>query len=119
MKEVSAEILKEITKRLAESINPERIYLFGSHATGNADDDSDVDLLVVVPDTNQSHHDLALRGRANMRDLIIPMDLVVCTRSEIEKWKNVKCTLIYTVMRKVKLLYESEGRTGKRMAQIG
>jgi predicted nucleotidyltransferase len=119
MKEISTELLKEITRRLAESIHPERIYLFGSHATGNADDDSDVDLLIVVPDTNQSRHDLALKGRANMRDLIIPMDLVVCTQSEIEKWKNVKCTLIYTVMRKGKLIYESEGRIGKRVARTG
>jgi len=54
-----------------------------------------------------------------MRDLIIPMDLVVCTHSEIEKWENVKCTLIYTVMRKGKLLYESEGRTGQRVAYTG
>jgi predicted nucleotidyltransferase len=119
MKEISTELLNEITKRLADSIHPERIYLFGSHAAGNPDDDSDIDLLVVVPDTNQSHHDLALKGRANMRDLIIPMDLIVCNRSEIEKWKNVKCTLIYTVMRKGKLLYESERRTGKRVAQTG
>lgn len=119
MKEISTKLLNEITSRLAESIHPERIYLFGSHAAGNPDDDSDIDLLIVVPDTNQSHHDLALKGRANMRDLIIPMDLVVCTRSEIEKWENVKCTLIYTVLRKGKLLYDSEGRTGKRVAKTG
>ena len=30
MKEISTELLDEITKRLAESIHPERIYLFGS-----------------------------------------------------------------------------------------
>lgn len=107
MKELSTELLDEITKRLAESIHPERIYLFGSHAAGIADDDSDVDLLIVVPDTNQSRHNLALKGRANMRDLIIPMDLVVCTHSEIEKWKNVKCTLIYTVVRKGQFIYET------------
>jgi predicted nucleotidyltransferase len=119
MRELSAEMLNEITKRLAESIHPERIYLFGSHVTGNADEDSDIDLFIVVPDTDQSTHDLALKGRANMRDLIIPMDIIVCTRSEVEKWQNVKCTLIYTVMRKGKLLYESEGRISDRMAQAG
>jgi len=37
MKELSTELLDEITKRLAKSIHPERIYLFGSHAAGNAD----------------------------------------------------------------------------------
>ena len=119
MKELSAELLDEITKRLAESMRPERIYLFGSHAAGNADADSDVDLLIVVPDTNQSRHDLALKARANLRDFIIPMDVIVCTHSEIEKWQNVKCTLIYTVIRKGKLLYESEGRTGKTVAHAG
>jgi len=119
MRELTENLLEEITKRLAEAIQPERIYLFGSHAAGNANQDSDVDLLIVVPDTNQSHHDLALKGRANLRDLMIPMDLIVCTHSEIEKWQNVKCTLIYTVMRKGKLLYESEGRTGNRVAHAG
>ena len=119
MKTISTELLDEIVKRLTNALHPIRIYLFGSHATGNADQDSDVDLLIVVPDTNQSRHDLALKGRAHLRDLIIPMDLIVCTHSEIEKWQNVKCTLIYTVMRKGKLLYESEGRTGQRVAHAG
>jgi len=119
MKELTENLLEEITKRLAESIQPERIYLFGSHAAGKANQDSDVDLLIVVPDTDQSHHDLALRGRANLRDLMIPMDLVVCRHSEINKWQNVKCSLIYTVMRKGKLIYESEGRAGKKVAHAG
>ena len=119
MKELSQELIKKITNRLKDALQPLKIYLFGSHAYGDADEDSDIDLLVVIPDTNQSRHDLALKGRANLRDLIIPMDLIVCTHSEIEKWENVKCTLIYTVMRKGRLLYESEGRTGKRVAHAG
>jgi len=119
MKELSAELISEITKRLTDALHPLKIYLFGSHAADNADQGSDVDLLIVVPDTNQSRHDLALKGRANLRDFMIPMDLIVCTHSEIEKWQNVKCTLIYTVMRKGKLLYESEGRTGKTVAHVG
>ena len=30
----------------------------------------------------------------SLRDYIIPMDLIVCTHSQIEKWQDVKCTLI-------------------------
>jgi len=119
MTALTTEILNEMIRRLAESIHPERIYLFGSHAAGTADRDSDVDLLIVVPDTYQSSHELALKGRASLRDYLIPMDLVVCTHSEIEKWRDVKCTLIYTVVRKGKLLYDSEGGIGKRVAQAG
>ena len=119
MEKLSTELLNEITSRLKDALHPLRIYLFGSHAAGSADPDSDLDLLIVVPDTNQSRHDLALKGRANLRDCVVPMDLIVCTRSDIEKWQNVKCTLIYTVMRKGKLLYESKGRTGERVAHPG
>lgn len=35
---------------VADRFAPERIILFGSHATGTATADSDVDLLVVMPD---------------------------------------------------------------------
>ena len=55
----------------------------------------------------------------SLRDYIIPMDLIVCTHSQIEKWQDVKCTLIYTVMRTGKLLHDSEGRIGKGLAHAG
>src|SRR5206468_604697 len=42
--------LTEIVRRLVEAYHPERVYLFGSHARGEAGPDSDYDLMVVVPD---------------------------------------------------------------------
>jgi predicted nucleotidyltransferase len=105
MKELSAELLDEITKRLAESIHPERIYLFGSHAAGIADQDSDVDLLIVVPDTNQSRHDLALKGRANLWGLEIPVDLIVCTESQFKRYGGVKNTVINEALCEGRLIY--------------
>ena len=42
--------LAEIVRRLVEAYQPERIYLFGSMARGDAGPDSDYDLLVLVPD---------------------------------------------------------------------
>ena len=44
------EAIEEITRRLVEFYRPVRIYLFGSEARGDADPDSDLDFLVVVPD---------------------------------------------------------------------
>ena len=43
-------ILAEIVRRLVEAYQPERVYLFGSHARGEAGPDSDYDLMLVVPD---------------------------------------------------------------------
>ena len=47
---VSDPLLAEIVRRLVEAYQPERIYLFGSKARGDAGADSDYDLMVVVPD---------------------------------------------------------------------
>ena len=41
------EILLEVTQRIVSTLNPEKIYLFGSHAWGTATPDSDIDLLVL------------------------------------------------------------------------
>ncbi len=43
-------VLAEIVRRLAEAYQPERIYLFGSKARGDAGPDSDYDLMVIVSD---------------------------------------------------------------------
>lgn len=44
------QFLAEIVDRIIAAYQPERIYLFGSKARGDAGPDSDYDLLVVVPD---------------------------------------------------------------------
>ena len=119
MKELSKELLDEIVKRLEKALHPFMIYLFGSHAYGDTDKGSDIDLLAVVPDTDKSTREIARQGRASLRGLMFPVDLIVCTQSQIQKWSDVKCTLIYTVIRKGRLIYESQGRTGERMAHAG
>jgi HEPN domain/Nucleotidyltransferase domain len=43
-------VLAEIVRRLVVAYHPQRVYLFGSQARGDADEDSDYDLMVIVPD---------------------------------------------------------------------
>jgi hypothetical protein len=53
MQEVTSELLSKISACIVESIQPEKIVLFGSYAWGVPHRDSDVDLLVVVPSSDQ------------------------------------------------------------------
>jgi predicted nucleotidyltransferase len=46
---VDQEHIAEISKRIAQEFQPDRIILFGSYAYGRPRPDSDVDLLVVLP----------------------------------------------------------------------
>jgi predicted nucleotidyltransferase len=107
MNELSTELLDEITKRLVESIHPERIYLFGSHAAGNPDDDSDVDLLAVVRDTDKSTREIAIEGRKSLRDLLIPFDLIVCTEKQFDRYGQVKNTIMNEALCEGRIVYGS------------
>ena len=62
-------ILAEMVRRLTDAFAPERIYLFGSRARGDAGADSDYDLMVVVPQRMAPMHTLAQRAHALMWDL--------------------------------------------------
>jgi predicted nucleotidyltransferase len=42
--------VSEVVRRLVEHYRPERIYLIGSSARGDARPDSDLDFLVVLPE---------------------------------------------------------------------
>ena len=46
-------VLTEVVRRLVEAYSPERIYLFGSVARGEAGPDSDYDIMVIVPDDDR------------------------------------------------------------------
>ena len=62
-------------QRLVEQFKPERIILFGSYAYGKPRQDSDVDLLVVLP-----HKDIAARMASEIRLALphdIPIDVIV------------------------------------------
>ena len=48
VKSISQQLLNEGTDRLAAEFQPEELWLFGSHAWGEPDEGSDLDLLVVV-----------------------------------------------------------------------
>ena len=105
MRELSSDIHAKITKRLAESIHPEKIYLFGSHAAGIADQDSDVDLLAVVPDTDRSTREIAIEGRSSLSDFLISFDLIVCTKSQFDRYADVKNTIMNEVLCDGRLVY--------------
>lgn len=74
-------------KRIAETLDPDKIILFGSYAYGKPTPDSDVDLLVVMETTARS----ADRSWSVSRLLIprpFPVDILVRTPSELEQDKR-------------------------------
>lgn len=97
--------LAEIVRRLAEAYQPERIYLFGSVARGEAGPDSDYDLFVVVPDDAQGARTSSRLAYEALRGTGIAADVVVWQRSRFERRSRVVCSLPATVLREGRLIH--------------
>ncbi len=105
MKEIPTGLLEEVVERLVRGLNPAHIYLFGSHAYGEPGIDSDIDLFIIVPDSDLPRHRREARALGHLIGLACPLDVLVYTRAEVEKWANVTTSLPHKVLAKGKLLY--------------
>jgi len=92
-------ILKSVKEKVIE-----KVYLFGSYAYGEPDEDSDIDLCVVI-DNNSYRPDVQLKIKCGLMDnKIIPSDLLVYNLDKFYGAKNPD-GIEKTIMRYGKLLY--------------
>jgi predicted nucleotidyltransferase len=98
-------VLNEIVRRLVETLQPERIYLFGSRARGEARPDSDYDLLVVVKERTGEGRQMEQRAYGAMWGLHAPVDIVVMTVDYFEWMLGAAASLPATVQREGRLLH--------------
>lgn len=105
MKQVTVELLNEITRRIVERVHPEKIVLFGSHAWGVPKESSDVDLFIVLPHSEEPSYRRARVVYQSLRGIGVPIDVVVQTHDEVERAKRVKTSLARNVFDKGMVLY--------------
>jgi uncharacterized protein len=97
--------LNEVVQRLVEAFHPEKIYLFGSQARGDAGPESDYDLLLVMPD--DAPRDL-LDPRLACRILVgtaLAADVLLFRRSKFDGQLHLKASLPAAIEREGKILY--------------
>jgi len=97
--------IQEAVGRIATRFHPEKIILFGSQARGQGGPDSDADLLIVMQ-VDGSKREQAVQIDLALEGIPIPIDLVVVTPEEVEKYRDVIGTIIREAVREGKVLYE-------------
>ena len=96
--------LREIVRRIVDRFDPEQIILFGSHARGDAGPHSDLDLLVILP-VSGSKREKRIEIRLALRDIPVPLDILVATPDEARRHKDIPGTLIRPALREGEVLY--------------
>lgn len=120
VKTMSRDLLKEITRRLVEEFQPEQVILFGSHAWGVPNKDSDVDLLVIVTYSDLSEYERAVRAHRCLSGLDVPKDIIVKTRAEFDFFRQVRASLEHRIAEQGKVLYErSQAAVSAELAHQG
>ncbi len=101
---VSSEAIAQVAKSLGKAARAKKVVLFGSHALGKAQSDSDVDFLVIAESTLPRHK----RSRnlyASFHPYPFPMDILVYTPEEVEQQLKDPSSFVTQVLAQGKELY--------------
>ena len=99
-------LLNHATRLLVEAAHPEKIILFGSHARGDFDADSDLDLLIILPICVDRFEEM-VRLRLVLRDIPMPIDVIVYSRADVEERQHLRGTMLYHALREGRVLYDA------------
>ena len=104
--------LSEIIRNIRQ-VNPYKVVLFGSYASGVFSEDSDLDLLVVLDSLEiAKNYDEKMRNRLLVRRKIyelsrkVPIDLLVYTKGEYDIISESESSFYKEIKNTGKVLYE-------------
>lgn len=102
------QLIQEMVAIVVQEVKPEAVILFGSHATGKARLDSDVDFLVVERSPFSAGKDRRKEMTRLWRALSkfpIAKDILVYSLEEVEHWRNARNHIIASALREGRFLY--------------
>ena len=103
---VDETLLNEVVRRVLTVARPDRIILFGSAATGQMTEDSDIDLLVVEPQPADTR-DRSVRIRRALGDVEYPVDVIVMSSERFEETKDIIGGIAYPAQKYGRVLYQA------------
>jgi predicted nucleotidyltransferase len=104
---VPRRVIRRFARQVAERFHPDKIILFGSFAYGTPHEDSDVDILVIMPARNQL--DQAVKISLAI-DPPFPLDIIVRTPHAM-RWRLAEGDFfLKEITSRGKVLYEKADR---------
>lgn len=101
------EFISIMTERIVQDFDPLQIILFGSQARGDADRNSDIDMLVVFAEVADKRK-TAVDIRVALVDLPVAKDILVSMPEELERHRTRIGSVLRYAQRDGKVLYRVE-----------
>ncbi len=98
------EVIEQLVQHIIELVQPLRIILFGSAARGEMGADSDIDVLVVMPEGVHRRQTAQLLYR-QIRGLGVPFDILVATPNDLERHRDNIGLIYRTILREGREVY--------------
>jgi len=90
-------VIQEAGRRILRAAPPgSRVILFGSHARGEANKNSDLDFLVIEPSVEDSGRESVRLYRTLQRDVYA--DIIVVSEDSVREWRDVYGTVIHSAL---------------------
>ena len=105
MKVLDPDLLEAVKQRLVAEFQPEQIWLFGSHAWGAPTAESDVDLMVILSQSDERPIRRDQRAQRCLGRLLLSADVLVRTRTEVNRVCELPGSLTHEVLSRGRKLY--------------
>jgi predicted nucleotidyltransferase len=99
-------VVDEIVRRVTSAVPAERIILFGSAATGQMTNDSDIDLLILEHSVKNRREDW-LRVQDALLDMGYPFDIIIMARERFDETKDLIGGIAYPANKHGRVVYEA------------
>lgn len=97
--------IENVKNKLIELYKPLEIYLFGSYAWGYPDEESDLDLLIVIDDYKDTRHKMLVEGHLALSNFRLSKDLLLYNKQEFYENSEDITTLCHKVKHQGKKIY--------------
>ena len=97
-------LAKEVTRRILETVQPQRVLLFGSSARGADTKDSDLDILVIVQGPVHRRR-LAQKIYGNLHGVGVPVDIVVATEEDVAQYGDKLGSILRPALTEGRVIY--------------
>ena len=103
---IDEQTLQQVVKRIVAASKPSRVIVFGSYGRDNADEGSDLDIMVIKPEVTDKGGEMA-RLHETVGNVGTGVDILVYSDEEFERRSRVPGTVLYWARKEGRPVYEA------------